>query len=348
MSRRMSRGFTLVELMMVVLIIGLLMSLLLNAVQSAREAGRRTVCLTRMRELGTAVNAYEQANNVYPGWNNRRIGQITALNPVQYLPYTEGWINELLPYLSRNDLYAAMDPGPPIGVAGTTQTPGVDNNGNVLLIRVSMNDVLVCPSDFDKMAMRNSNLPYPTSMVCNAGRQDAPVPGAAAQEPADWRTNAVFMDRTGQRDQFDKPLRPVNATDANWIKNGDGLATTILLSENLDATNWPNMAQDETFSGMIFWAPDPGTGQFPPQPVHRINGPKGSALVPSYDTARPSSNHPAGVNMLFADGHGRFVRQDIDYGMFCAMMTPKGGSAMEPGTQTPSDAKIRNQPPIAE
>jgi prepilin-type N-terminal cleavage/methylation domain-containing protein/prepilin-type processing-associated H-X9-DG protein len=348
MSRRNSHGFTLVELMMVVLIIGLLMSVLLNAVQSARESARRSVCLSRMRELGSNVNSYEPTNNVYPGWNNRRIGQVIKNNSLEYRTYTEGWINELLPLLGRNDLYAAMHPGPPSGSPGTTQTPGLDSNDNVWLVRASMNDLLVCPSDFDKMSMRDPNLPYPISMVCNAGRQDAPFPGTPAQEPADWRTNAVFMDRTGQRDQFDKPLRPVEATDANFIKNADGLAVTIMLSENLDATNWPNIntGQGEFTSGMIFWVPD--NSGHPPKPVHRINGPKGNAVVPSYDTARPSSNHPGGVNMLFADGHGRFVRQEMDYPVFCAMMTPKGGNAMEPGTTNPSDVKIRNQPPIPE
>jgi prepilin-type N-terminal cleavage/methylation domain-containing protein/prepilin-type processing-associated H-X9-DG protein len=335
MSRRTSRGFTLVELLMVVLIIGLLVALLLPAIQATRESGRRTQCLARMRELGAAVNAYEQAKNVYPGWNNRVIGQITAANPVRSVAYTEGWVNELLPYLGRNDIYAAMHPGPPIGSPGTTQTPGIDSNGNILLLRVPMNGTLVCPSDVDKTLSGGPD--NPISFACNAGREDATGPGP---HPADWRTNAVFMDRNDQKG------RPVQATDANFIKNGDGLSTTLLLSENLDATSWPNdIVLERTYSALVFWPPDPNTGRFPPKDVHRINGEKINVATP-YDTTRPSSNHLGGVNVLFADGHGRFVRQDIEYGLYCALMTPKGGQAMEPGTTTASDPQIRNQPRI--
>jgi prepilin-type N-terminal cleavage/methylation domain-containing protein/prepilin-type processing-associated H-X9-DG protein len=335
MSCRSSRGFTLVELLMVVLIIGMLMALLMTALNSSREAARRSVCMSRMREVGTAVNSYEQAENGYPGWENWVKGQINATSGVSYVDYKEGWINELLPYLGRNDMYAA-------GTPGTTQTPGLDSSGDVLLIRESMNGVLVCPSDHDKLRLGTPD--NPTSMVCNAGRQDEP---ATADAAADWRTNAVFVDRAHDNGSGGPDYsKRVEVTDATFIRRGDGLATTILLSESLEALSWhwQDAPEYETFSGIVFFAPDPTTGQ-PPKDVHRINGPQVN-VTSRYDTARPSSNHPGGVNMIFADGHGRFVRQNIDYAVYCALMTPRGGDALEPGTIMPSNSAIRNQPPL--
>src|SRR5205814_407935 len=104
---------------------------------------------------------------------------------------------------------------------------------------MSLNDLLVCPSDLEKMAMRTPE--SPTSLVCNAGREDAQ---ATAQVPADWRPNAVFVNRN-DRDNNGKPLK-LEVTDASFIGNGDGLAMTLLLSENIDARTWYNLNADET------------------------------------------------------------------------------------------------------
>jgi prepilin-type processing-associated H-X9-DG protein len=238
-----------------------------------------------------------------------------------------------LPYLSRNDLYAAVQ----APAQGTTKTPFFDASGNMTgLSRPPLNNTLLCPGDFDRLELGFPD--NPTSFVCNAGREDAQ---ATAQFPADWRTNAVFMNRD------DANGRRVEITDTSSIRSGDGLATTIMLSENLDALHWHNPDTRnwylETYSGIIFWPPN--ANGLPPNDVHRINGPKVNVTTP-YDTARPSSTHPGGVNMVFTDGHGQFVRQDIDYTVYCALMTPKGANAMNPGTTNASNNQIRNQPKL--
>jgi hypothetical protein len=117
------------------------------------------------------------------------------------------------------------------------------------------------------------------------------------------------------------------------------LATTLLLSENYDAGDWFQIR--ESRCGFIFYPP--GTQQ-----EHRINSPTvatspGSA---SFRNARPASYHRGGVNAVFASGSGQFLSETIDYAVYCALMTPKGQYAREPGSTITSAPSITQQPPI--
>jgi len=103
--RRRSPGFTLVEMLVVITIIGMLMSLLLPAVQSARETGRRAQCMNNQHQLAIACLNYEAANRRFPGYKNK-VGGADA-----------SWVVCLLPYVERADLWKqwsdpAVDPKP--------------------------------------------------------------------------------------------------------------------------------------------------------------------------------------------------------------------------------------------
>ena len=128
--------------------------------------------------------------------------------------------------------------------------------------------------------------------------------------------------------------------DSSFIRKYDGLASTLLLSENAEPDNeWHNI-DEEWRAGFIFFPPQPGTFQAPLPEVHTING-RGTS-GDRHDVARPSSNHPRGVNVAFCDGRAIFVRQDMDYRVYCALMTPHGAMAVEPGTHNPSPT-VRQQ-----
>ena len=98
------RGFTLVELLVVIAIIGILIALLLPAVQAAREAARRSQCQNHLKQLGLAMLQHEEAHRFFPtgGWGWGWIG-----DPDRGFDYRQpgGWVYNSLPYLEQTGLH---------------------------------------------------------------------------------------------------------------------------------------------------------------------------------------------------------------------------------------------------
>ena len=98
-------GFTLVELLVVIAIIGILVSLLLPAIQASRESARRVMCTNQIHQLTIAVHDYEMAHEHYPA------GTVDAAGPIRNLPkgHHISWIARVLPYLEEGAIYNALD-----------------------------------------------------------------------------------------------------------------------------------------------------------------------------------------------------------------------------------------------
>ena len=103
--QRPRRGFTLIELLVVIAIIGVLVGLLLPAVQQAREAARRTSCVNNMKQLALAIHNYKDVNKVLPaGW--RKPADLTNFSPSNNF---WGWGAFILPFTEDSALYDQID-----------------------------------------------------------------------------------------------------------------------------------------------------------------------------------------------------------------------------------------------
>ncbi len=165
-----SAGFTLVELLVVITIIGILVSLLLPAVNSARESGRRTQCASNIRQLGLALHAYHTAFGLFPPsavWRNNGVLDVSQIesqsgnSPTKF----ENWVILILPQLDNANLRntfvtdAAGNISQPIASNATATGPGGNAQSNAVAHGTVL-PVMLCPSDsYNRLPFNGSASP---------------------------------------------------------------------------------------------------------------------------------------------------------------------------------------------
>lgn len=130
-ARRSCRAFTLVELLVVIAIIGVLVALLLPAVQAAREAARRSQCLNNVRQLGLSLMNYESTAQIFPPSSIWRDGQV----PESVTELGPNWVILSLPFMEEAGLASAFDLNRPINSDANRQARSTDIA------------TMLCPSD---------------------------------------------------------------------------------------------------------------------------------------------------------------------------------------------------------
>src|SRR5947208_3663656 len=142
--RRFHRGFTLIELLVVIAIIGVLIALLLPAVQAAREAARRAQCTNNLKQIGIALHNYHSAVGGFP------VGFLYPSRPVppttSPLQYRWSALAQMAPYLEQSNLFNALNFDYPLAykpAGGGAFWPFYPQNGTAMGTRVA---TFLCPS----------------------------------------------------------------------------------------------------------------------------------------------------------------------------------------------------------
>ena len=313
MARQTSEGrraFTLVELLVVITIIGILIALLLPAVQAAREAARRSQCANNFKQVGLAMHNYHESRRCFPpGMFMRPAGSPNACGlTVAASYYGFGWGAFLLPYLEKTQTAEQMDFNAVSYVAGPNQRLGAAIIAEYL-----------CPSD-----LQNGEL-----VTVSGGFQN----GANAMEDFAMTNMAgVSHSEPNVNDRW------TCGTTLTWPKpfpDNDGIlgeGKPCQISQILDGTSNTLMVGELTGAGLgtytgHFWVSWNLAGMF-----NGINGPLTvpGGLLSGYNirTTGFSSYHPGGCHFLMADGSARFLSQTIDQKTLAALTTREGAEAL--------------------
>ncbi|MHC2071004.1 DUF1559 family PulG-like putative transporter [Bremerella sp. T1] len=277
--KKTRRGFTLVELLVVIAIIGVLIALLLPAVQQAREAARRMQCTNNLKQIGLALHNYHDTYNALPAAWIRRHGS----SDPKY-----GWASMILPFIEQSNLYDQLDPGR-IALKDRFKSSATATDKALLQTVI---DGYRCPSDVtgdlnDKDIFGSDHFDIATAnYICSIG--DVSVTG-------DIDGGAVFYGNSylGFKDITD------GLSNTAMIGERDG-GNSEDTSVNFRAAVWAGVGRDNN-NGSGFVGRTTGRSNFV------INFDYGATGATANLGKGFSSLHPGGVNMLLGDGAVRFI-----------------------------------------
>ena len=326
-------GFTLVELLVVIAIIGVLVALLLPAVQAAREAARRTQCTNNIRQLGIAQQTYHTAHNGFPAgitvehesgcesdWDNLPMGGICP-DTLPHLSYMV-W---MFPYFEYGTLFDRMDFS---DAALQRWYEEEEDGGWGETVLATVVPILVCPSD----GIGNNPVPLQTNPV---GKFFSKSNYLAFFSGCDDRDQA--RDIAGQYPEWRAVYGVNRRTKVSHIS--DGSSNTMMMSEYIKGVGndfrgyfwgahagggalYAKFTPNSSIPDFLF--PKPGWCD-PESNDPASNRPCVQGDWPARETTSTSrSMHPAGVNVLMADSSVTFVSQDIDLGVWRGMSSMQG------------------------
>jgi prepilin-type N-terminal cleavage/methylation domain-containing protein/prepilin-type processing-associated H-X9-DG protein len=291
-------AFTLVELLVVVAIIGILVGLLLPAIQFAREAARRTSCTNNLKQIGLAIQNYHDAYKVLPPGYLAVFDTTGNENGPGW-----GWAALVLPYLEEGNLHRTIQFG--LSIESPT------NAGP----RTTQITTYLCPSDSPEPIWIPTTYDLsgtPKQTICDVA--SANYIGVFGTTEPGVNGDGIFF-RNGK-------LALRNITD--------GTSHTIAVGERshrLCQATWVGAVSNANLY------PPPGSSAPPvvDNSTGMILGHTGDGNGPGAADSHAnqfSSMHGAGANFLFADGHVQFLDETIEYKTYMALSTRAGGEVI--------------------
>lgn len=298
------RGFTLVELLVVIAIIGILVALLLPAVQASREAARRTQCQNNLKQLGLGMQLHHDNKSVFPPGHTG--DNKNGANQDKGDDYEHSWMTFILPYIEQQALFDMyrLDLRWNEGPNGVFVTQG----------RASNLDVQLCPS---------------SEHISNGQGDYAGINGCGGYNHDGLR----IRDGWGKGDCYEAGLLP--ATGALWPRNSakgirdctDGTKYTVLIGEDSARNTISELAGEEpggnNKSFDRFWGY-----------AHQTFAHHSQVLNPRDENGERlhnemGSDHPGGLNAVFADGHVAWLSDFTSHRVIDFMSTRATGEVMD-------------------
>ena len=327
-GRRVLSGFTLVELLVVIAIIGVLVALLLPAVQAAREAARRMSCQNNLKNIGLADQNYHDTKGHFtlarPGPDSTSSAVFRALgrDPLKRQGYSA--FVSLLPYLEQQQLYDRFDLQTPPGLwpAGITDSGG-NWHVNFPAREEAMSarpDVLVCPSSGDEP--QTTLTQYQNWDFIPAVGNYAVVAGHRGLIFGQFGVNACMLKHNNTGIHLYGGSTAWDST-VSIRKITDGTSNTISFGEVIDS-HTDQSSNIWTYCKRyldVFRMTDVAMNTPPSLVGQPANG------GPDVNGAF-ASRHPGGAHFTYGDGHVEFVDESIDFDTYQQLSTIDGDPAI--------------------
>lgn len=339
LSQTVHRGFTLIELIVVIFIIALLAALVVPAAQSARESARRSQCINHLKQIGIALQSYVASSNIFPG-----ISIITAHDSRGgfYSGNSYSPLARMLPFLDDAPLFDSINF---TGITSTSQSLWM----NRTVMDTSL-DLFLCPSDIEALVPGYGRVNYRFNVGATFRMPANPSDPASKSGPftvhvcyrpsdfLDGLSNTVGVSERLQGDWSkasfkrggDYTLTSQSASTYNAMRGSD---EAVSICRSLKSINPHSSKGGESWFVTGYHYTNYNHCTTPNSKItdcsmEDFTAPMQFVIIMS-GVFSASSYHPGGVNALLMDGSVRFFKDGVDLAVWRALATRSGGEIVE-------------------